>query len=44
MKKTFYQWLLEVWGISCEEWDENYNPTEAQGRQIMEEYEEYLEE
>lgn len=43
MKLLFFAWLEEVYGISFNEWDENYDSTRGQGKQIVEEYEAYLE-
>lgn len=41
-KLTFKQWLQEVWGIDWYDWDENYNPGDGQGKEIVEEYDDYL--
>lgn len=43
-KKMFFQWLLETYGIDWYTWDENYSPSDGQGKEIMQEYEEYLQE
>lgn len=42
-KMSFVEWLLEVQGISWNEWDENYSPSSGQGKEIYAEYEEYME-
>ena len=42
MKLLFFAWLEEKYGITYFDWDENYSSSEGQGKEIVEEYEEYL--
>lgn len=44
MKKKFFDWLQEEYGIDWYEWDENYSHSSGQGKEIVEDYEDYLRE
>lgn len=43
-KKGFFAWLWETYAIDWHEWDENYDPSTGQGKQIIDEYMQYREE
>ena len=35
----FFEWLEDNYGIDRHDWDENYDTTRAQGKEIWEDYE-----
>ena len=41
-KMTFFDWLMEEYGIDQYKWDDNYDPSRGQGREIWENYQSYL--
>ena len=36
---TFFEYILTNYGITWEQWDDNYSPTEGPGKALWEEYE-----